>query len=387
MKRVLSLAIVLLCLFVSAAHADAQIEALMVIHSENSDEVAATFDLYEQNENTVAVSSLFPDFAVFLDRKIPAVDAFFYLTPDNCRQTMMFVEQTRDSWIKQQQLQTKTGFFSGELFDDASAEISTTFSADAFSVYLNTFSDMNSDQNPIMFSAAVQFLVSRLEDLRQMVGEEDIQITDKTYDQGKYETILFRNQNSTVLTVSVDHSVENRKKLLISYRNDGKTYFREIEFSFNGKEMNVSSALRSSNQSVFRNNTGNNPLYSESFSLINDNDQNTSFRYIFQSEKLSEPLSILGTICNNQDQTAEIKAELAIPDNQKILQIDVCRNSLNRKALFTDKEEMHIKDQKESAEVNMAVLTSMTSLVAEIIPALPLNYQQFLIALFAEISL
>ena len=61
MKRVLSLAIVLLCLFVSAAHADAQIEALMVIPSENSDEVAATFDLYEQNENTVAVSSTAPN--------------------------------------------------------------------------------------------------------------------------------------------------------------------------------------------------------------------------------------------------------------------------------------------------------------------------------------
>ena len=66
------------------------------------------------------------------------------------------------------------------------------------------------------------------------------------------------------------------------------------------------------------------------------------------------------------------------------LQITACKEPLISRVLFSDKQEMHLRNPKESTEISLTVLSGTMELAAEMIPALPQDYQTLLLRMFSK---
>ena len=387
MKKFLTILLVLICFTASAAASDTHTEIQCLIPG-SSDFSTVDIDFYQQNQNTVIVSSLFPDLAVYLDREIPDIDVLFCLNPDLGNHAVSVLGQIKDKWLKQQKNESTEGVFIGDLFDSAFTETTASFRLKDFSSYLKSvLSDLPED-DALIGSAVIQFLESFLSELQNAAGNEEIMLTVKEYEQGQYETILFSHQDDVFLTVSADHSVENREKLLISYRTEGEYCFRETEYTTAQGQLNISSSFWTGNDSAFRNKSTDRPIYSESAAMISEDEDNCWFQYILKSDNIPDSLTLIGKITDEKDGKPQIRAELSFQGSeQKILQFYACRNSLNRNVRFTDKKEMHLSDPQDRTETDAALFDGMTSLAVEVIPMLPQIYQEILISLIVDLTL
>ena len=387
MKKFLTILLVLFCFTASAAASDTHTEIRCLIPG-SSEFSTADIDFYQQNQNTVMVSSLFPDLAVYLDREIPDIDVLFCLNPDVGNHAVSVLGQIKDNWLKKQKTESTEGIFIGDLFDSAFTETTASFRLKDFSSYLKSALSDLPEEDALTGPAVIQFLESTLSELQNAAGNEEIMITVKQYEQGQYETILFSYQNDVLLTVSADHSGGNREKYLISYRNEEEYCFRETEYTTAQGQLNISSAFWISNDSAFRNNSTNRPIYSESVMLITEDENNCWFQYILKSATISDSLTIIGKITDEKDGASQIRAELSVQGSeQEILQFYACRNSLNRNVRFTDKKEMHLSDPQARTETDAALFDGLTSLAVEVIPLLPQIYQEILISLIVDLTL
>ena len=387
MKRFLTILLILICFTASAAASDTHTEIRCLIPG-SSDFSTADIDFYQQNQNTVMVSSLFPDLAVYLDREIPDIDVLFCLNPDFVNHAVSVLRQIKDNWLKQQKTVSTEGIFIGDLFDSAFTETTASFSLNDFSSYLRRALNDLPEDDALIGSAVIQFLESILSELQNAAGNEEIMISVKEYERGQYETILFSHQDDVFLTVSADRSEGNKEKILISYRTEGEYCFRETEYTNAQGQLNISSAFWVSNDSAFRNNSTNRPIYSESVTLITEDENNCWFQYILKSATISDSLTLIGKITDEKDGASQIRAELLVQETEKeILQFYACRDSLNRNVRFADKTEMHLSNPQDRTETDAVLFDGMTSLAVEIIPLLPQIYQEILISLIVDLTL
>ena len=81
----------------------------------------------------------------------------------------------------------------------------------------------------------------------------------------------------------------------------------------------------------------------------------------------------------------EISAEFFLQENRdELLTISARLEPLYSAVSFSDKQIRHLDNEKEGAEIQLAFISGITMLAAEILPALPADYQNMLVKMIFE---
>ena len=381
MKKIFCIIAALTFLITFSASADEHIEVSGTFTGSLEGNVIS-FDLYEQDNQTVVVSSLFPEIAVYMDQEIYEPDLLFLMTPDSIRSAELILGQTLDSWIETQTLHSEEGVFAGSLFDESSIEMHTSFTVSDFITFFQTAStDINSDD---LFTHAIfRSIISGLNRILSIAEDPDLLVHYRRYENGIFETLSFISRNSTILTISIDHAQKDSKKILFEYNSQSRYYFREYIYNYLSEKVNLSCAFYSSSSSVYSKVKNQAPAFKETFELFNGTDNTSGFQYSLESNSLSSPLLITGDIIQYMIGSAEIRADLHIQDYEdEQMKIIAFQEKMNRTVAFSDKTPMHLQNEKDRAEVTEAVMSGITNTAAKLIYTLPVPYQNLLISLF-----
>ena len=106
---------------------------------------------------------------------------------------------------------------------------------------------------------------------------------------------------------------------------------------------------------------------------------------MLESSAIVDPLTIKGKRTCMPDGSFHIQAVTLISNSQdSILDLDCVIEETNRKISFNDLTSVNPFDEKESAAAGLELMSSLTLLAAEIIPTLPLCYQQKLLTVLFQ---
>ena len=373
----------------ASASADRHVE-IQGVFSGTLDGRALSFDLYEQENKVFAVTSLITEYAAVSDDEsgtayMSCVDTAFSLCPEAITKTVQTAEQIMISWLSQQRSESSSGMYTGDLFDSASERISYDFLLSDFLRYMNDYLRNNSENAESHDPETMKVFTVIAEMLQDIVSDIHPLIRWQEYDEGRYCSVLVLHHDETVLTVSVDRTSDAGKRILISSRENGIHYFRDYEISTDRDRCTVTSAFLSSSSSSFRTADRQAPMLIENIKIWNESDTETGFQYTAETSLLRSILVFNGMISRMTDGTGEISAALFLQENKnEQLAISARLEPLYSAVSFSDKQIRHQDNEKERAEVQLAFISGLTMLAAEILPALPADYQNMLIKMIFE---
>ena len=139
MKRLICTLIVIVCFTCSAAYAGGHIGIEGTFSGQNSGEII-TADLYQQEGDTVLVSSLFPDLAVILNHGCTADDMLYELLrfkPGQIVPAMDMTDRILAEWLQRLNMKSYSGSYSGEAFEYASSMSMASFQLSDFARFLD----------------------------------------------------------------------------------------------------------------------------------------------------------------------------------------------------------------------------------------------------------
>ena len=340
-----------------------------------------TYDLYEKDGDIITVSTLFPELAVHTDHQLPDADILFRITPQNIQHAEKLMKQAVDFLLAQKPGREINGIYAGEMFDYASSGIMISFRLSDLTMYLQSC-EKDLYEEDMLSRKIIRTVLLLLSEICEVTGEQDPDIDFRRFENGKYDTAIVRNHDGILLTVSADHTDPGMEKLLICYKAGGRYYFQEMSIVSDQMQAIISSALRNDTESVYRNAISKQPLFKESFIVSSESADIAEFQYVLESSALSDPLDISGKISEYPNGTAEIQADVSIRNHETdTLQINAWREGIYGKVQFSDKTEKHLQDDTDKAEYSLAFFTGITGLAAEILPMLPLSYQNMIVSL------
>ena len=337
----------------------------------DSDEIRIiSADIYDQKEKITAVSSLFPEMAVVLDRKETDPfrmirNVFDFSSPEQIDHTIGYTKKIISEWMEQLPHEDYSGVYSGDAFEYASKLRTYEFSVSAFKEYINKKNtDLpkgqsdSDDYNGVVIQWMDMFLEN---DFMQ-----DSAIRINSYDEGVYYTVSVLKDNKIMLTISGKRAVEQEMQTVIGYRNGGRYYFREVNCICSKDYFSMDSALFSGKESSYRTYAEKKPLFHESLILKQENNHSVSFKSTIETKNVSAPLHISGEINLYDENNAE------------------SWETQMRPVTFADKKTANISDLSAKDEIQNAAYSGIVSLITEIIPRLPYDYQNLIVNLFLK---
>lgn len=369
-----------ICIFVLAAilmfgtaSADRHMGISIVFHG-IIDGKTETVDIFEQDEHTVAVSTLFPEYAIELRDSIPELmtdlQIFCSLNTNMVNDTISIFETDIKKWIDQQLSKPEFGFYSGELFDIANAVQYADFPLNNLIDYIlnTTIQDKKSDDS----------LISALAKSVVYAGEmKDKTIHFLCYDEWKYFVLQIKDGENIILSVSADLTDNETRHILISCREDQKYLFRDITVSNDRKNINIESSVSIGEESAYSSVSENNILFSEKLVMSGPMDI-----YELNAENLSEPLTVSGISSENENGTSGKQIQISINGHKdKMICISFTYEPLVRSVSFSDKKMIETKNENEYALFSISAAAGLQELAAEIMPEIPDEYQTMMLKL------
>ena len=385
MKKICCMLFLLLCMIYSFATADAHLE-INCVYRGSSAEQPFTFDLYDQNNQIIAVSSLFSDIAIVQD--ISENNSFLRdfrlllnIQPDTFNAFDMITDTLITDWLNAQEGTTVAGVFSGSLFKHASSVTSYKFKLSDFVSFLYKQIDQQlpASAKPDKFNIILQILLSAAGQIQQFSSESDPAVLVRDYDNGRYRICQIMKNDDVLMTLSVIRS-EHEKELLWAYKEAGKYCYRHYHLTENRQGISVDSSVLTTDQSAYPEDDS--PLYSESFILQTSNEAESFFEYSFAPEGTEEPLVISGEIIVQENGSAEATISAAIGEGSSGLHLSVHLNSLINPVSFSGKRFRHLETQNENEEIRLAFYSGTMMLASWVYPDLSPDYQALLRRLF-----
>ena len=372
MRKVFCLLIILVILNPASVCADQHMEVSCTVRGLSNDR-DETADLYEQEGKIIAVSTLFPEYAVEIKKETTDGLSFFHtlcsLTPDMFGENKKTFERLIRSWIEQHLSDPVYGIYSGELFNEASVIQHAQFPLSKMAEYLR-----NSTIEGIPSGNCIISLIS--EYIRLFFGEKELLLSLRCYDNWRYISVNISENDNVIMTISADLAAEE-EHYLIGYREEGNNVFRRITISEAEKNVTIISSYWSGKESSYLNVSHQNPLFTEKFVL-----SNWLKIYELDADSLSEPLIISGISSAEEDGQANMDIQVSINKHeQELISISINFEPLIREVSFSDKKSILPSDEKEYTLFSLAVAANIQELVAEIIPSIPIDYQRMLLTL------
>ena len=373
MKRIICLIAVFL-LSASFASADRYLEASFTF-PENRIE---TIDLYEQNNQITAVSTLIPEYALITDHSVFSGLSLFYsicsLNPGTTHESIQKTDKHLRDMIEQYLTDPVQGVYSGELFENAGSVRTVRFQlSDFFTSVINTL-DSSDEPFAVICNAA---LSSVLLSLQQTESLQEPSLEIKIYDNWRYISAMLFNQEQVIMTVSSDLSTEDTKRILICYSENGRYYFRDVLIKEDNENFTLTASLRSGKESSYQ------PIMKEKpLTAVQLNVTNERFELEMHGNGLSEPLIANGATSVLSSSEAQLTAGIFINNHhEQAIKLRVNLFQMARPVNFSDKEMINLSDQTENAGFTITAFSKATELAAEMIPTLPVDYQKLLIKL------
>ena len=376
MKRIICW-IIALMLPAACASADRYLEASFSFPG-LSDHRLETIDLYEQDYQITAVSTLLPDYAVISDQAMYSALSVFHsvcsMSPGTTRESVQKTDKQVRDMIEQYLSDPVTGVYSGELFENAlSVRTARIQLSDFFSYITNT---LDSSEEPfIVVCKAV--LSSIMNPLLQTEEGQQLFIEINVFDNWQYMSAILFNREQAVMTVSSDLSQVNVKRTLICYSENGRNYFRDILINDDKDTITVTASLRSGTGSTYQRIMTEKPLTAAQLTVTKER-----FDLEMYGNGLSKPLTAAGTTSAQENGEAQLNAAVFVKDHDDQA-INLCINlsQMARPVSFSDKEIISLSEIKENAGFTIAAASKATELAAEIMPTLPDEYQKLLFKL------
>lgn len=376
MKRIICW-IIALMLPAACASADRYLEASFSFPG-LSDHRLETIDLYEQDYQITAVSTLLPDYAVISDQAMYSALSVFHsvcsMSPGTTRESVQKTDKQVRDMIEQYLSDPVTGVYSGELFENAlSVRTARIQLSDFFSYITNT---LDSSEEPfIVVCKAV--LSSIMNPLLQTEEGQQLFIEINVFDNWQYMSAILFNREQAVMTVSSDLSQVNVNRTLICYSENGRNYFRDILINDDKDTITVTASLRSGTGSTYQRIMTEKPLTAAQLTVTKER-----FDLEMYGNGLSKPLTAAGTTSAQENGEAQLNAAVFVKDHDDQA-INLCINlsQMARPVSFSDKEIISLSEIKENAGFTIAAASKATELAAEIMPTLPDEYQKLLFKL------
>ena len=147
----------------------------------------------------------------------------------------------------------------------------------------------------------------------------------------------------------------------------------------------MDSALFSGKESSYQTYSGRKPLFHESVILKQENNHSVSFKSTIETKNASAPLHISGELNLYDENNAESWASAVIEGfPEQRLELSIRIETQMRPVTFADKKTANISDLSAKDEIQNAAYSGIVSLITEIIPRLPYDYQNLIVNLFLK---
>lgn len=379
MKKIFCLLLTLILMAGAAASAEKHL-GIQAVFSGTLEGRTLSFDLYEQEGKTYTVSDLLSGSAVETDRAVSGIgpDLIFtlpFVTPDAMEKTAVKAEKLIISWIAQLPSETKTGMYAGDLFENAGTVSVSSSSLSELTATLESSAAEWKDGTEAGNLLNGLFTLVRAK-IQKLCPGTDPKIRIESYNGGRWIVMEISDGQDVFATVTTDRSGGKTQRMLISWRDSGTYYFRDISMEFSDVRGSVYTEMRSGAGSSYHAVSSGRPLFTEIYTISKDEQQNTAIAFTFESDALKKPLNVTGTAARSTDDTAELILTAQIEGVEKeqlsvSLKLDAQQNS----AITGDTRILHPENAQENAEISLTAFSQLMYLAAELIPALPDEYQ------------
>lgn len=390
MKKLVCLLAVFICCICSTALAGSHLN-LQGVFTSAPDNRSLSLDLYEQDGETIIVSPLFPSYALSLGNGehplgLSSLYPLFLSDTGTISFLDRYIGEVLRSWFDERCGEPCTGFYDGDLFTGAHKMTACEFTLSDLLLYLHhTLQEPSVNGTPAedRLQGAVSCCSGLLSYIENDISSNQISVLTKCFDDGVFYTINVRKGNTDILSLSADLTDTNHRRFLTVWEENQKTYLNDIQLADSAGQFRIISALYSGTGSSFQKASEQEPLYCESFTISDSGKMQGDFTYSLEAAAFVHPLTITGQRICMSDGSFRIRATAEITDSpDSILDLDCVFEETNRNISFSDLSTVDVFNDKESAAAGLEFMSSLTLLAAEIIPTLPLSYQQKLLTVF-----
>lgn len=378
MKRIICILTAVICCICSIAAGETHIGIQGTIVSEESGKTVL-FDLFRNNDNTVMITStLTPDYAIRNQEDIQNIygsaEMFFGITPGSIESFISEMDATYHEWLKTRYHRFSEGIYTGSFFRRASTVYSTEYMlSDLIQYFKNSSYTESGTENRNIFRECIIHFADNL------AAEYNPLVRMKSYDSDSYINLEFVEKDQVIMTIAFDNTKENEKRILITQKETGRYYFRDIYIQYNNGESSILTNLYSSGQALYDNISQEELLFSEYFALTGSK-QPYSMTYHCGTQKTGELLSVKGSVGPD-----EIRAGIFLQESQKENIVFSAVKDNETPAINPDQMKiLNNNNLSESNEYRIAFMSGASLFLVEIIPMLPVSSQKLLYQIIFE---
>lgn len=382
MKKIVCLLLTLIIMAGAAASAEKHLE-VQAVFSGTLEGRTISFDLYEQEGMIYTLSDLLSGAVVATDPETSGIgpDLIFtlpFIRPDDLKKAAEKAEELIVSWISGLPSEKKTDVYSGDLFENAGmVSVSYSSLSELNALLEGCAAEWNNSTETGSFLNGL-FNLIRVK-IQSLCPGTDPKFSIKSYNGGQWIVIEISDGQNVFTTITTDRSGGKIQRLLISWREAGIYYFRDISMDFSDVRASVYTELNSGAGSAYPAVSSGLPLFSVKYSLSAEGQQNAAFTWSFESDALKRPLNVTGTAERGVDGCAVLILTACIEGVEKEkLGIRLTLNAEKDSEITSDTRILHTENAQENTEITLSVGSQLMFLAAELIPALPEEYQNLI---------
>ena len=368
-----------ICLFFSSAAAEKKF-SLQAYISAVPDPALISLDLYDMGDGFYAETSLLPDKALFFgcsDESVTEDFSFLYLPAGLFRTALTDTETTIIEWIsRRSNAEVYTGFYTGDLFRQATNKISTSFTAAELADFLHLQATDLTAKNGVGESPAniSRLIMSYLGIWLQSIPDwQDMIVHADLYDQAKYVSISFIRDEQAVICVSADLSSGNSRKIVTVTRTQNSYYFTGINIQCNDDRIDFRTSVYSSASQSYRNATSGIPFITIDLNVVSAENNKNDLTLSFIPANTAHPLLVKGSI--EQD---NIHLKASVEENTEFSLELFAKAEETNHIDFSGKELIDLTDAGKSEDVAFEIMANFWPVLSQILQAVPSDYQEIL---------
>jgi hypothetical protein len=385
MKRTIAFMLIIACLLFSASCASCA-ESSICLRCEISgsfDTKTITAECAAVDGRPAVIISACPDQIMLLDPLFSSVissqEPFSCLKPANLRQAVKRVEDVFFTWLKKQPAEHSKGLYSGDLFTRAYARSISVFRLEDFTRYLHDEISLYKKTDIDSDDQAYVILLYTFAQLCQKGGEENLLVQALQFDDGKYITMNIMRNNTTVMTLSMDFTEQNSRKMVCAFRENENIRTIESEYVSSVEQVSLQRKHYVSDHAASLVSVRKKLLYADKTEIKTIDQEKSEFLYQFEADELKNPFTVTAEIGKDS-----IKAKGRITDYEKLrldMDLSVLSNVSDSSLMSMDTEKAYPDDPD---LIRQMIWTGMIPVLNDILLYMPDEYQQLLLSWINE---
>ena len=242
MKKKIIVWVIITSVLFSSAFADASVTFQCSVVRDGFKQTA-TAELVSIKNEPYIISSFFPQKAIQVDSAMQSLlfseKPFLFLSTSCLHNALHRFDETLLLWLNELPAEQTSGIFTGNLFETAFNKRSSDFMLDYFQQFLmkektKYTQKKTTDSTEVSYIIILSYMIEKI---RQISGDDHLLVRSGQYDNS-YLSFNIMSGQKTVMTVSADISERDKRKILISFRENEQ--FRFIQYDILMDENHIS---------------------------------------------------------------------------------------------------------------------------------------------------